>query len=60
MFDIGFGEIFLIAVVAAVISPTPDALTLLWLWVPMGLLYELGILLCRLSRGRQLEEAVEA
>jgi sec-independent protein translocase protein TatC len=37
---------FLMAVFAAVITPTPDAMTMMFLWIPMGLLYELGILLC--------------
>ena len=29
--------------------PERDALTMLFLWVPMGLLYELGIFLVKLS-----------
>jgi sec-independent protein translocase protein TatC len=37
---------FLMAVFAAVITPSVDALSMLFLWVPMGGLYELGILLC--------------
>ncbi len=37
---------FVMAIIAALITPTPDALTMLFLWVPMGALYELGILLC--------------
>jgi sec-independent protein translocase protein TatC len=37
---------FLMAVFAAVITPSVDAMSMLFLWVPMGLLYELGILLC--------------
>jgi Tat protein translocase TatC len=37
---------FLMAIFAAVITPSVDALSMLFLWVPMGLLYELGIILC--------------
>lgn len=37
---------FLMAVFAAVITPTPDPYNMCLLWVPMGLLYELGIILC--------------
>ena len=33
-------------VLAAVITPTPDPYNMMLLWVPVGLLYELGILLC--------------
>jgi sec-independent protein translocase protein TatC len=37
---------FLMAVFAAVITPTVDAISMLCLWLPMGFLYELGILAC--------------
>lgn len=37
---------FGMAVAAAVFSPTPDAYTMLFLWVPMCLFYEAGIFLC--------------
>jgi sec-independent protein translocase protein TatC len=37
---------FLMAIFAAVITPTVDALSMMFLWVPMGFLYELGILMC--------------
>ncbi|MBI3823414.1 MAG: twin-arginine translocase subunit TatC [Planctomycetes bacterium] len=37
---------FVMAVFAAVITPSVDALSMLFLWVPMCGLYELGILLC--------------
>lgn len=40
---------FLMALFVAVVTPTPDALSMLFLWVPMCGLYELGIILCRLS-----------
>jgi sec-independent protein translocase protein TatC len=43
---------FLMAVFAAVITPTVDAISMLFLWVPMCGLYELGILLC-IWRGEQ-------
>lgn len=37
---------FVMAVFAAVITPTVDAISMLFLWVPMVGLYELGIALC--------------
>jgi sec-independent protein translocase protein TatC len=38
---------FVMAIVAAMITPSTDPLSLLYLWLPVVLLYELGILLCR-------------
>jgi sec-independent protein translocase protein TatC len=43
---------FVMAVFAAVITPSTDAFSMLFLWVPMSLLYELGILLCIMSPKR--------
>jgi sec-independent protein translocase protein TatC len=43
---------FVMAVFAAVITPSTDALSMLFLWVPMSLLYEMGILMCILSPKR--------
>lgn len=40
---------FGMAVFAAIITPTPDAVTMLFLWVPMSLLFELGIWLIKIS-----------
>ena len=40
---------FLMAIFAAIITPSTDAFSMLFLWLPMCLLYELGILLCLLS-----------
>jgi sec-independent protein translocase protein TatC len=40
---------FLMAVFAAVITPSTDAFSMLFLWVPMSMLYELGIWLCLFS-----------
>jgi sec-independent protein translocase protein TatC len=37
---------FVMAVLAAVFLPTPDAYSLIFLWLPMVGLYEFGILLC--------------
>jgi sec-independent protein translocase protein TatC len=37
---------FALAFVSAVLTPTPDVVTMLWLFVPMYGLYELGILVC--------------
>jgi sec-independent protein translocase protein TatC len=42
-----------LAVVSAIITPTPDALTMLFLWLPMCLLFELGIWLIKMSAGEQ-------
>lgn len=39
---------FGLAVFAMVITPTGDALTMLYLWLPMVLLYESGIWVCKL------------
>lgn len=36
-------------IAAAVITPTPDAISMLVVWAPMYLLYELGLLLARLA-----------
>jgi len=40
---------FLLAVFAAVITPSTDAFSMLFLWAPMCLLYELGIWMCMYS-----------
>jgi sec-independent protein translocase protein TatC len=40
---------FFMAVFAAVITPSTDALSMLFLWVPMSLLFELGIWLIKWS-----------
>jgi sec-independent protein translocase protein TatC len=41
--------LFFLAIFAAFITPTPDAVTMLFMWVPLVGLYELGIFLCYLS-----------
>jgi sec-independent protein translocase protein TatC len=38
---------------AVIVLPTIDVLTMVLLWAPMCLLYELGIVLCKLSARRQ-------
>jgi sec-independent protein translocase protein TatC len=45
---------FLMAVFAAVITPSTDPVSMLLLWVPMVLLYELGIYLCKMFPGTPL------
>ncbi len=45
--------IFVMAVLAAVITPTPDAVTWFAMWAPMVGLYFLGIYLCKLSARRR-------
>lgn len=47
---------FLLAIFAAVITPSTDAFSMLFLWVPMCLLYELGIGLCLFSPRPPKEE----
>ncbi len=37
---------FALAVISAVITPSVDAVSMLFLWVPLCLLYELGIMMC--------------
>jgi sec-independent protein translocase protein TatC len=50
--------IFLLAALAAVLSVTPDWFNMLALAVPLWVLYELGIVLCRLaSRGEPVADA---
>lgn len=44
---------FGLAIVSAVLTPSTDAISLLYLWIPLGLLYELGIWLCALRPLRQ-------
>lgn len=41
-----------LAVFAALITPSVDALSMLFMWVPLLALYFLGILLCRLSQSK--------
>jgi sec-independent protein translocase protein TatC len=43
---------FVMAVFAAIITPSTDAISMLYLWIPMSLLYELGILICRFAPQR--------
>ncbi len=45
---------FVLAVFAAVITPSIDPVSMMFLWVPMGLLFELGIWLCAFLPGRPL------
>ena len=47
-------------VAAAVITPTPDAISMLVVWAPMYLLYELGLLLARLVARSKRRAAASA
>lgn len=47
---------FLLAVFAAVITPSVDPVSMMLLWLPMGLLYELGIGLCVYLPGKPILE----
>jgi sec-independent protein translocase protein TatC len=51
---------FAMAIFAALVTPSVDAFSMLFLWVPMGLLYELGIFLIRLSPAPPPEEDEES
>ncbi len=44
---------FVMAIFAALITPSPDAFSMILLWLPMSLLYELGIILCRMQPPHQ-------
>jgi sec-independent protein translocase protein TatC len=51
---------FIMAIIAAVIVPSTDILSVLWMWVPMCALYELGIVLARFTeRGREGDEDLD-
>jgi sec-independent protein translocase protein TatC len=55
------GAWYLLAVVAAVITPSVDASNMIFLWVALVILYELGIFLCQLAshrRPRLVEEPI--
>ena len=52
--------IVIAAIGAAFITPTPDALTMLLMMVPLVLLYELGILLARIVSRRREKETEKA
>lgn len=40
------------AIFAAVATPSTDVFSMLFLWIPMSLLYELGIFMCKISPSR--------
>lgn len=52
--------VMVLAVLSAVLTPTPDAVTLLYLFVPMFGLYMLGILVCYLFPAKTWTEEQEA
>ena len=55
------GACFSMAVFAAVITPTPDPLTMMYLFIPMFGLYLLGIVFCHYFTGKlRVEEEVPA
>ncbi len=47
---------FVLVVFAAIITPSTDPWSLLLLWVPMCLLFELGIILCVMKPRHELED----
>jgi sec-independent protein translocase protein TatC len=50
---------FIIAVFCMVVMPTPDALTMCYMMIPMWGLYELGIWLCVFAPGKKKEDEFE-
>lgn len=50
---------FALALAAAIITPTPDAITMLAMWIPLLALYFLGIYLCQWSGQREEIEEPE-
>ena len=50
---------FLMAVFAAVITPSTDPASMMFLWVPMCLLFELGIWMCMMSPRSPVPEDME-
>ena len=49
---------FVMAAFSALVTPTVDISGMLFMWVPMGLLYELGIYLIKMSPRSQLDSDV--
>jgi sec-independent protein translocase protein TatC len=48
---------FVMALFAALITPTPDAITMMMLWLPMSLLFELGLfLVARMAVGNDFDD----
>ncbi|MSR05564.1 MAG: twin-arginine translocase subunit TatC [Gemmatimonadetes bacterium] len=52
--------IVIAALIAGIVTPTPDALTMLTMMVPLVLLYEVGIILARLVSRRKKEPDADA
>jgi sec-independent protein translocase protein TatC len=51
--------VMILAIFAAIITPTPDAITMMYLFVPMFGLYMFGILLCKLTAPPEIAEETE-
>jgi sec-independent protein translocase protein TatC len=51
--------IIVMAIIAAIVTPTPDIITMMFLLIPMTALYELGILLCKYTIKREPDEIEE-
>ena len=52
-------RLILTDILTGVLTPTADVLSLLWLWLPLVGLYELGIVLCRWAGGGEVVAAVD-
>jgi sec-independent protein translocase protein TatC len=51
---------FLLAIFAAVVTPTPDFVDMMLLWIPLCLLYELGIGLCKFTARHDAWEIIDS
>ncbi|MFL5327802.1 MAG: twin-arginine translocase subunit TatC [Gemmataceae bacterium] len=52
--------VFSLAVVAAIITPSPDAFTMMLMWLPLCGLYYFGIYLCKLAQRRDTSSVDES
>ena len=46
---------FILAIFAGVVTPSTDAFSMFYLWLPLGILFELGIWLCALRHRASVE-----
>src|SRR5207302_11173114 len=50
---------FVLAIFAAIMTPPFDILSMMFLWVPLGVLYEMGVLLCVWSQRKRRVTGVD-
>jgi Sec-independent protein secretion pathway component TatC len=51
---------FVLAIFAAIMTPPFDILSMMFLWVPLGVLYEMGVLLCVWSQRHRRVASLDA